>query len=359
MDPEATKSYKIAIDCMGGDKGPLEVIHAVALALRELGNGDKVVLVGQEPVLAPLLRETRLGEDPRVEIHHAPAVIAMNDKPMQALKSKKYASMISAFELLKANEVDAVVSTGNTKVLVGAGTIKVRMLAGCQRPALTAILPRKAGFAIIVDVGANPETTPEQLVHNAVLGSLYSSGTLGVKKPKVGLLTVGTEEGKGGERINKANSYLKALSEKIDYFEYAGPIEGFDVFCSDVDVIITDGFTGNVVIKSLEGLVYMLKEILSSKIKRNPLYILAMLLLYPLLKSMKSQLRPEKFGGAPLLGLAGMVIKAHGSSNRYGTCSAILMAKNALSNGVSERAPEALALTNSFLEEIKAAEFLE
>ncbi len=351
-----TKSYRIAVDCMGGDKGPLEVVHAAALALRELGANDKIILVGQEPLLAPYLRETKLEDDPRVEIRHAPGVIEMDDKPMQALKSKKHASMMVAFEMLKAGEVDAVVSTGNTKVLVGAGTIKVRMLAGCQRPALTAILPRKSGFAIMVDVGANPETTPEQLVHNAVLGALYSAGLFELKKPRVGLLTVGTEEGKGGERINKAHAFLKKLAENVDWFEYAGPIEGFDIFGSDVDVIVTDGFTGNIAIKSLEGLVYMLAEIISSRVKRNPIYIIAMGLLYPLLKAVRAQLRPEKFGGAPLLGLAGMVIKAHGSSNRYGTCAAIWMAKNALAHGVTERAPEALAQTNLVLEEVKEGE---
>ncbi|MGN0835307.1 MAG: phosphate acyltransferase PlsX [Candidatus Spyradosoma sp.] len=352
MDAE-THSYRIAVDCMGGDKGPEEVVHAVALALRDVGENDKLVLVGREPTLAPHLRRLGLNRDPHIEVRHAPDEIQMTDKPMQALKSKKNASMIVAFEMLKAGEVDAVVSTGNTKVLVGAGTIKVRMMPGCQRPALTAIMPRKAGFTIMVDVGANPETTPEQLVHNTILGSLYSIAMLSTKKPRVGLLTVGTEEGKGGERINKTNAYLKELTKRLDWFEYAGPVEGFDVFQGDVDVIVTDGFTGNIVLKSVEGLVHMLKDILSAKVKRNPLYIVAMLMLYPLLKAVKTQLRPEKFGGAPLLGLNGMVIKAHGSSNRYGTCAAILMARNALASGVSSRAPQALSEANLALEEIK------
>lgn len=348
-----TKSYRIAVDCMGGDKGPAEVVHAVALAVNELQASDKLVLVGQEPVLAPLLRSAGLHLNPKVEVRHAPDAILMTDKPMQALKSKKNASMIVAFEMLKAGEVDAVVSTGNTKVLVGAGTIKVRMMPGCQRPALTAVLPRKSGFTIMVDVGANPETTPEQLVHNTVLGALYSIALLSTEKPRVGLLTVGTEEGKGGDRINKTNIYLKGLAKRLDWFEYAGPVEGFDVFEGDVDVIVTDGFTGNIVLKSVEGLVHMIKDIVSSRVKRNPLYIAAAMLLYPLLKAVKSQLRPEKFGGAPLLGLNGMVLKAHGSSNRYGTSAAILMARNALARGVTERAPEALAEVNIILEELK------
>ena len=338
---------------MGGDMGPAEVVHAVALARQDLGASDKLVLIGQEPVLSPLLRLAGLAGNPRIEVRHAPDFITMTDKPMQALKSKKNASMIVAFEMLKAGEVDAVVSTGNTKVLVGAGTIKVRPLSGCQRPALTAVLPRKDGFTILVDVGANPETTPEQLVHNSVLGAVYSMAILSTKKPRVGLLTVGTEEGKGGERINRTNAYLKELSKRADWFEYAGPVEGFDVFQGNVDVIITDGFTGNIVIKSIEGLVHMIKEILVGKVKRNPIYIVAMGLLYPLLKSVKSRLRPEKFGGAPLLGLNGLVLKAHGSSNRHGTCAAILMARTALLHGVTARAPAALVEANQILEEIK------
>ncbi|MCR5183113.1 MAG: phosphate acyltransferase PlsX [Opitutales bacterium] len=345
------KSFRLAVDCMGGDKGPGEVIHAVALVLPQLNPGDRLFVVGQEPVIRPCMRAAGIENHPQLTIVHSPDAILMTDKPMQALKSKKYASMIRCFELLKAGDVDAVISTGNTKVLVGAGTIKLRMLQGCQRPALTAILPRKFGYTIMVDVGANPETTPEQLIHNGILGALYANGLLGIEKPSIGLLTVGTEEGKGGERINKANLYMKEISKKMDFFKYAGPIEGFDIFQGDVDVIVCDGFTGNITLKSIEGLVHMLKDILSTRIKRNPLYIAAVLMMISLLKSLKSQLRPERFGGAPLLGLSGMVLKAHGSSNRHAIASAILMAKSALTTGIMDRAPGMLQDVNAIIEE--------
>ncbi len=345
------KSFRLAVDCMGGDKGPGEVVHAVALVLPQISAGDHLFVVGQEPVIRPRMRAAGIENHPQVTIVHAPDAILMTDKPMQALKSKKYASMIKCFEMLKAGEVDAVVSTGNTKVLVGAGTIKLRMLQGCQRPALTAIMPRKRGYTIVVDVGANPETSAEQLIHNGVLGALYANGLLGVEKPSVGLLTVGTEEGKGGERINKANAYMKEIVKKVDIFTYAGPIEGFDIFQGDVDVIVCDGFTGNIVLKSIEGLVHMLKDIVSSRVKRNPLYIAAVLMMISLLKGLKAQLRPERFGGAPLLGLSGMVLKAHGSSNRHAIASAILMAKRALATGIMDRAPAALQEVNSIIDE--------
>jgi len=280
----------------------------------------------------------------------------MEDKPMQAMKSKKNSSMIVALEMLKKGEVDAVVSTGNTKVLVGAGTLKVRLLPGVQRPALSAIMPRKRGYSVLVDVGANPETTPEQLVHNSVLGALYSISILETAKPKVGLLTVGTEEGKGGDRINRANAYLKVLNERFDWFEYVGPVEGFDVFQSEVDVIVTDGFTGNILIKTIEGLIYMLKDVVGERVKRNPFYIGAGLMLLPLLKKMKAQLRPERFGGAPLLGLDGLVFKAHGSSNKFGTCAAITMARNACQKAMNKKAADLLAVANEVIAEVQQGE---
>lgn len=348
-----TLTYRIAVDCMGGDKGPEEVVQAVSLALKELSAGDKLVLVGKEETLRPLLCSAGIANDSRIEIRHASDVICMDDKPMQALKSKKDSSMLVALEMLKAKEVDAVVSTGNTKVMVGAGTIKVRLLPGVQRPALSAIFPRKTGYTVILDVGANPETTPEQLVHNTVLGALYSIAIVGTEKPKIGLLTVGTEEGKGGERINRTHAYLKELHSRFDWFDYVGPVEGFDVFQGDVDVIVTDGFTGNILLKTVESLVYMLKDLVGGKVKRNPFYIGAGMMLLPLLKQLKSQLQPERFGGAPLLGLNGLVFKAHGSSNRHGTCAAILMARNACSKQMNKKAEELLAAANEVVAEVQ------
>lgn len=351
-----TKASRIAVDCMGGDKGPEEVVHAVALALKEFGEEDRLILVGREEVVRPHLEKVGIAGDPRVSVRHAPDVIEMEDKPMQALKSKKNSSMIVAFEMLKAQEVDAVVSTGNTKVMVGAGTLKVRLLPGVQRPALSAILPRKTGYSVVLDVGANPETTPEQLVHNTVLGALYSISVLGTKKPKLGLLTVGTEEGKGGDRINRAHAYLKTLNERFDWFEYVGPVEGFDVFQSEVDVIVTDGFTGNILIKTIEGLFYMMKDVVGEKVKRNPFYIAAGLVLLPLMKNLKARLRPERFGGAPLLGLNSLVFKAHGSSNRYGTRAAILMARNACSMDMNRKAADLLSVANEVIAEVQQGE---
>lgn len=343
MSAGQPSSFRIALDCMGGDKGPAEVVSAVRFALGSLAPGDRLVLVGREPELRPLLNRAGLADNVAIELHHADEVILPDDKPMQAIKSKKDASMIRALEMLKAGEVHAVVSTGNTKVLVGAGTLKVRPLAGAERPALAAILPCKSGSFILVDAGANPEATPDHLVHNAVLGSLYAHVVLGIARPRVGLLTVGTEEGKGGERINSTHALLKSLGDSINY---VGPVEGFDMFEDAVDVVVTDGFTGNIVLKSLEGLFYMVKDEVVVRVKRNPFYLLGGLMLAPLLRAVRAKLRPEKNGGAPLLGLGGLVIKAHGSSNAAAIASAIGLARLALAADLLPRMKGDLAAAN-------------
>ena len=345
------RSYRIAVDCMGGDKGPAEVVSAVRLALRDLGPNDKLVLVGRETELQPLLDKAKLAAHPQVELRHAGDVISMDDKPMQAMKSKKDASMLRAFEMLKAGEVDAVVSTGNTKVLVAAGTLKLRTIAGADRPALVAIWPRRKGHFIMLDMGANPDASPEHLVHSAVLGSLYARATLGIDKPRVGLLTVGTEEGKGGDRINRTHSHLKGLGDAINY---VGPVEGYDMFEDSVDVVVTDGFTGNIVLKTSEGLFGMIQDLIKERLKRNPLYLLPGLLLTPLLRGVKSHMKPEAYGGAPLLGLSGLVIKAHGSASAAGVASAIRIGRNALVADLTDHMKVELAVANERIREAHA-----
>ena len=342
--PEDRKSYRIAVDCMGGDKGPSEVIAAVRLALGDLDPADKLVLVGRDAELSVLLAKAGLSGDARIEIRDASEVIMMTDKPMQAIKSKKNASMMRALDMLKAGEVDAVVSTGNTKVLVGAGTLKLRAMPGAERPALATIWPRHGGHFIMLDAGANPEATPEHLVHNAVLGSLFAQSILSIARPRVGLLTVGTEEGKGGDRINKTHALLKSLGDAINY---VGPVEGYDLFENAVDVAVTDGFTGNVVLKTSEGIFHMLQDMIKERLKRNPLYLLPALCLAPMVLSLRRHLRPESYGGAPLLGLNGIVFKSHGSASAKGLASAIRLTRGVLVADIRARSLAALASANA------------
>lgn len=349
---EAPKSYRIAVDCMGGDKGPSEVVAAVKSALPELAAADRLVLVGNDAVLTGLLAKAGLAGESRIEVRAASEVILMTDKPMQAIKSKKDASMMRALDMLKAGEVDAVISTGNTKVLVGAGTLKLRAMPGAERPALATIWPRHGGHFIMLDAGANPEAAPEHLVHNAVLGALYAQSLLGIARPRVGLLTVGTEEGKGGERINRTHALLKSLGDRINY---VGPVEGYDLFENAVDVAITDGFTGNVVLKTSEGIFHMLLEMLRERMGWNPFYWLGGLLLAPMLIGLKRHLKPDSYGGAPLLGLNGLVFKSHGSAKAPAIASAIRLARSALVADVRGRSLAVLADANAVIEAGKAA----
>jgi len=340
--------HRIALDCMGGDMGPSEAVAGAALAIKEgcIGPDDKIILVGNEDILRVLTREHRIKASPHIVYRHAPGIIHSDDTPMGALKTKKDASMLVALDMLKANECDVVVSTGNTKVLVGAGTIKVRPMEGAERPALAAIMPRRDGHFVMLDVGANPEAKPEHLVHNAVLGSIYAQSTLGIERPRIGLLTVGTEEGKGGDRINRTHTLLKAMGDRISYI---GPVEGFDIFGDVCDVVVTDGFTGNIIIKTLEGMFYMVRDMMGQKVKRNPVYLAGGIAMFPLLRELKGHLKPERYGGAPLLGLGGLVMKAHGSSNRQGIASAIRLGHEALGHGANARMLVALAEANAVI----------
>ncbi len=236
---------------MGGDLGPAEMVEAVKLALAEFPGLNPINLVGDEAILQPLLRSAKLDRHPLLTVTHASEVITPEDEVMQAIKRKRDASMLRAIDLVKSGEAGAVVSTGNTKILVAAGTLKLRTLDGVERPALAPIVPREGGHFILIDGGANPEAKAQHLVHNAILGTHYCRVVLGIEKPRVGLLTIGTEENKGNALISETHDALKKLNGLINY---AGPVEGFHVFLDEVDVVVCDGFVGNICLKSWESM---------------------------------------------------------------------------------------------------------
>jgi phosphate acyltransferase len=314
---------RIALDAMGGDLGPAEVVAAAQLALAETSFTSDLTLVGLPTELAALLRAAGLIDHPRVKFHAASEVISMDDKPMQAIRRKKDASMFRAIELVKAGEAAAVLSCGNTGALMAGGTIKLRTLAGIDRPSLAAIIPRDKGYFVLIDAGANPEADPRQLVHNALLGSHYARARLGLAQPRVGLLTTGTEEGKGNPLVNATHLLLKQAGPSLNY---VGPTEGFQVFTDHCDVAVCDGFTGNLLLKSWESLAKFFKTTLSEEIKSKPHRIVGGLLAKGAFTALKARMNPDRYGGAPLLGLRGHVLKAHGSSNRHALCSALLAA---------------------------------
>jgi len=312
-------SGRIAVDAMGGDLGPSEVIAAVKLALTQ-PSLNPITLVGDEAVVGPLLREAGLARSTRLSVHHASEVITMDDKPLNALKRKKDSSMVRAIELVKNGEAGVVVSCGNTGALMAGGTLRLRTMEGIARPALAAICPRESGHFVLIDAGANPEAKPDHLVHNAILGSHYCRVALGVKSPRVGLMTIGTEEGKGNALITETNELLRRVGPIINY---RGPIEGFHVFEEHVDVVVCDGFVGNIMIKSWESLVKFFKAMLKQEMKANPLRFAGGVLSKGAFDALKERINPERYGGAPLLGLNGHILKAHGSSNRRAIRSAI------------------------------------
>lgn len=313
----------IAVDAMGSDRGPGEIVEAVKLALDKVPDLEPIILVGQKELLSGLLQKAGLSDHPKVSVRHATQIVEMTDKPIQALKQKKDSSMVRAIELVKDREARVVVSCGNTGTLMAGGTIKLRTMDGIERPALASVMPHKTGHFVLIDAGANPSAKPEHLVHNAILGSDYCKHVLGIANPRVGLMTIGTEEGKGTDLINSAHELLKTIPSVINY---RGPIEGFQLFANDVDVVVCDGFTGNIVLKTCESLFTLLKDFVGEELRKNIKRQLGYALSKGAFDAIKGQLRPERYGGAPLLGLKGSLLKAHGSSNAEAVMNAIRIA---------------------------------
>ena len=337
---------RIAIDAMGGDLGPTEVVAAVQLALKEFPSLNPITLVGDEGILTPLMKEFGLTKNERLSVQHASEVITMDDKPLNALKKKKDSSMVRAIELVKSGEAGVVLSCGNTGALMAGGTLRLRPMEGIARPALAAICPREGGHFVLIDAGANPEAKPEHLVHNAILGSHYCRVMLGVKRPRVGLMNIGTEEGKGSALITETNESLRRVGDLINY---AGPIEGFHVFAEHVDVVVCDGFVGNIMLKSWESLVKFFSSMLKEELQANPLRLAGAILSKGAFHAFKERINPERYGGAPLLGLNGNVLKAHGSSNRRAIRSAIRAANEMVKADMNQHIEGDIAKANALL----------
>ncbi len=330
---------------MGSDLGPREVVEAVKLALSD-ESIDPITLVGDQAVLQPLLLAAGLATHPKVSVVHASEVITMEDKPLQALKRKKDSSMVRAIELVKSGEAGVAISCGNTGALMAGSTLRLRMMDGVDRPALAAVIPREGGYFILIDAGANPEAKPEHLMHNAILGANYAKVILGVAAPRVGLLTIGTEEGKGNSLITETHEQLKQLTSVINYI---GPIEGFQVFRDTVDVVVCDGFVGNTLLKTWESMAKFITGLLKQELQANPLRIAGAVLAKGAFDALKTRMNPDRYGGAPLLGVRGNILKAHGSSNRHALASAIRAAAKIIRQDLYQHTAADVARANSLL----------
>lgn len=331
---------------MGGDLGPAEIVAAVALALHKLPDLDPVILVGDLAVLRPLAQNAGIAGHPKLTFRHASEIVTMDDEVMQAIRGKRDASMFRAIELVKSGEAAAVVSTGNTKILVAAGTLKLRTLDGIERPALGPVIPRENGHFVLIDAGANPTARVEHLVHNAVLGSHYCRLVLGVEKPRVGLMTIGTEEGKGNPLISETHEVLKRVGSLINY---SGPIEGFQIFRDQVDVVVCDGFVGNICLKSWESLSKFFTSLLKTELRANPMRQVGAQLARGAFEALKHRIQPERYGGAPLLGLRGAIYKAHGNSNREAVMNAIRIADDIIAQDLNHRIMQDAAAVNELI----------
>ncbi len=342
----------IAIDAMGGDLGTAEVVRAVVLAFEQIKDLGPIVLVGKERLLRRLIQVAGLADEPRLSIYPATQVIGMGEKPIKSLKQKKDSSLVRAIELVKKGKCKAVISCGNTGSLMAGSTLKIRPLPGVERPALAAIMPAKKELFLLLDAGANPMAKPEHLVHNAILGHHYSKVVMGKTNPRIGLLSNGSEETKGNELVQNTHKLLKQMGSLINYH---GPIEGFEVFNNKVDVIITDGFTGNVMIKSCESLVLSMSDFLKEEIVKNPLRMTGALLSKGAFKNVRDQFNPDNYGGAPLLGLNSHVRKSHGSSNRFAIMNAIRVTQEVVDNDYNSKALADIQRANEIMKEERTA----
>ncbi len=324
---------KIIVDGFGGDNAPLAVLEGCAAAVKEYG--VDLIVTGDESIIKKTAAEHQISLD-KIEIVHAPDVISMHDDPVSLLKAKSESSMAVAFKLLKEGKGDAFVSGGSTGAIVVGANFIVKRLKGIKRAGLATVIPTINGCYLLMDAGANLDCKPETLQYFGIMGSIYMNKVLGVKNPRVGLINVGTEDTKGGELQKEAYALLQNSP-----INFTGNVEARAIPAGEVDVAVADGFTGNIVLKLTEGLGSMF----SRKIKGmfTGAGKIAALMLMGKLKDFKKSMDYTEYGGAPLLGTALPVIKAHGSSNGYAFKNAIRQARDFVQGGVNDAIKDAIA----------------
>lgn len=327
---------RIVVDAMGSDEHPVPDVAGAVLAAREWG--DPILLVGDEArIVGELARYDASGL--AIDVVPAAGVITMTDKPSEALKGKPDSSMHVGLGLVQRGEADAFVSAGNTGgVLAVAMLATLRRIRGVKRPALTAIFPNLTGWIVAADIGANADAKPEYLVQYAVMAGVYAERAMGITAPRVALLSNGEEEGKGNELVKETAPLLRGLSA----VNYVGNVEPKEALSGETDVVIHDGFTGNVFIKSIEAAAGMMGRLLKQEITSGPVSSLGGLLAKPAFDRVSRHVDPFEVGGAPLLGVNGIVIVAHGRSNAVAIKNAVGQARRAIQGGVIDAIRERL-----------------
>lgn len=319
---------KIGVDAMGGDHAPYEVVKGAIQALEQ--SKSEIVFYGDESQIKEVLNALAY-KGSKVSIIHADEAIENDDKPVAAIKSKPNSSMVLGLKALRKNEVDAFVSAGNTGALLAGSLFKVGRIKGVDRPAICTVYPTAKGISVLVDAGANAECKSIHLTQFALMGSLYAETVLGIPNPKVGLVNIGAEETKGTPLYIQAHQDLKKMP-----IHFVGNVEGRDIPQGDVDVIVADGFTGNIILKLTEGVAKSITQGMKHHMLKNFIGKIGALLIKNNLKDFKKQLDYTEYGGAPLLGVNGLVVKAHGSSNAKAFKNAIRYAEKGIESKIVE-----------------------
>jgi phosphate acyltransferase len=327
----------VAIDCMGGDHGPHVTVPAAVDYLHR-NPGTDIVLVGLSDAIESELRAIRFAPSPRLRIHAASEVVGMDESPALALRGKKDSSMRVALNLVKSGEAQACVSAGNTGALIATSRFVLKTLPGIDRPALAVVLPTIRGRTYVLDLGANVDCNAEHLLQFAVMGATLVSSVENMEKPSVGLLNIGEEEIKGNEIVKQAAELLRDSG-----LNFYGNIEGNDIYRGTTDVVVCDGFVGNVALKTSEGVAQMLSTYLREEFRRNLLTRIAGLVALPVINAFKRRVDHRQYNGASLLGLRGIVIKSHGSADSYAFGFAIARAVDEVRGGMLRHISESMA----------------
>src|SRR5947209_2484707 len=320
---------KIALDAMGGDFGPPNIVGGAVMALKEYPRISKLFLVGDTPQIEAELKKHGCN-DGRIEIFHATQVVEMSDRAVEAVRRKKDSSISRAVDLVKHDKADAVVSAGHTGAAVAASAIKLRTLPGIDRPGIAAVLPTETNVFVLIDAGANIDARPEHLVQYAFMGTVYSRHVLGYKNPKVGLISLGEEDVKGNEMTKEVFKMLKRSS-----LNFVGNIEGRHLFEDPVEVVVCDGFVGNVILKTCESISVAIFAWLKHELARTPMRKLGACLEWESFRTIKDKTNYEKYGGSPLLGVDGICIIAHGSSTPLAVKNALRVAAESIEQQVN------------------------
>ena len=326
-----SNEISIALDAMGGDAG-LDVVVPAAVTAANQHPDVQIILVGDEEKLKPAITAAGAADNPRLKIHHASQKVEMDELASSAMRNKKDSSMRVALNLVKDGVANACVSAGNTGALMATSRFVLKMLPGIDRPAICTSLPSLTGHTWMLDLGANVDCNAEHLFQFSLMGSVLASAVDGNKHPRVGLLNIGEEEIKGNEQVKEAAQLLSAGMP-----DYAGYAEGDDIYKGGFDVIVCDGFVGNVSLKTSEGVAKMIAEFIKQEFKRNIFTKLSALIAMPVLKAFRRRIDPRAYNGASLLGLRGIVIKSHGGADAFAFANAIKVAILQVRENVPER----------------------